>query len=335
MAADSKSSVVAALAGNSVIMVAKFVAFFVTGSGAIFAEAIHTLADVGNQALLLIGIVRSGKGPTKKYHYGHRRERFVWALISAVGIFFLGCGVTLAHGIDSLIYPHESDGGVQNLGWALGVLGVSFVIEGYVFVYAFIGLRKAAAGRPFFEFLRREADPSAAAVLLEDFAACLGVLFALAAIGLTEITGHHYWDSIGSILIGLLLGFVAVWLTFRNKELLIGPSAPDAADAAIRQALESDQAVERIVHLKSRVLDTQTYDVLVELEFHGDKLAERLEPKLRERYEEGFESFDDFYGFAKGYADDVVELLGDKVDELEKRVQKAVPEVKHIDVEPD
>jgi zinc transporter 9 len=334
VAASSKSSVIAALGVNALIMTAKFVAFFVTGSGAIFAEAIHSLADVGNQALLLVGIVRSGKGPTKKFQYGHQRERFVWALISAVGIFFLGCGVTLAHGIDSLLSPHE-DAGLQNIGWALGVLIMSLLVEGYVFFYALIGLRKAAKGRPFFHYLRTQADPSAAAVLLEDFAACLGVLLALAAIGLTQLTGHGYWDSIGSILIGLLLGFVAIWLTFRNRELLVGPAAPDDDAAAIRKALESDQAVERIVSFKSRVLDTQTYDVLVELEFHGDKLAERFEDKLRARYDAGFDSFDDFYAHAKEYADDVVELLGDKVDELEKRVQDAVPEVKHIDVEPD
>jgi zinc transporter 9 len=161
------------------------------------------------------------------------------------------------------------------------------------------------------------------------------VILALAAIGLAEVTGHGYWDSIGSILIGLLLGFVAVWLTFRNRELLVGPAAPDDDAAAIRKALESDQTVERIVSLKSRVLDTQTYDVLVELEFHGDKLAEHFEDQLRERYEAGFDSFDDFYAYAKEYADEVVQHLGDKVDDLEKRVQEAVPEVKHIDVEPD
>ncbi|RLB55567.1 MAG: cobalt transporter [Deltaproteobacteria bacterium] len=334
MSASSKSSVLAALGGNAVIMVAKFVVFSITGSGALFAEAIHSVADVGNQALLLVGIVRSGRGPTEKYQYGHGRERFVWALISAVGIFFLGCGVTLAHGIDSLLSPHE-EMELVNPNWAIGVLVASLLIEGFVLAYAVIGLRKAAAGRPFFDYLRRQADPSAVAVILEDSAACLGVILAIGAIGLTEITGKGYWDAIGSVLIGLLLGAVAVWLTFRNKELLIGPSAPDAATAAIRAALMGDDAVERIVRLKSKVLDTETYDVLVELEFHGERLAETLRPRLEAAYEEGFESFDEFNAFAKEYADEVVALLGDKIDELEKKIQDAVPEVKHIDVEPD
>ena len=333
MAADSKSSVVAALFGNTVIMIAKFVAFFVTGSGAMFAEAIHTLADVGNQALLLLGIVRSGREPNEVYNYGHGQERFVWALISAVGIFFLGCGVTLAHGIEALIHPEEMP--PHDLTWALGVLGGSLLIEGYVFVYAFIGLKKTAAGRPFAKFLRDEADPAAVAVLLEDFAACLGVVLALASIGLTKLTGEAYWDSIGSILIGLLLGGVAIWLTFRNRELLIGRAAPKKARLAIRKAIESMPSVEGIVRLKSRVIDTETYDVLVELEFDGEKLAEQFEDELKARWDAGFEDFEAFYAFEKKFADDVVELLGDKVDTIEKKISAAVPEVKQIDVEPD
>ena len=111
-------TVLAAMAANLVIMVAKFVAFGITGSGAMLSEAIHTLADVLNQILLMVGIVRSEKPADGDYRYGYGQERFVWALISAVGIFFLGCGVTLYHGISSLMHPHE----VSGLGWAVGVL---------------------------------------------------------------------------------------------------------------------------------------------------------------------------------------------------------------------
>ena len=333
MAGGSKTSVIAALVGNTVVMIAKFTAFFFTGSGSMFAEGIHTLADVGNQALLLVGIVRSGKGPTEKYNYGQGQERFVWALISAVGIFFLGCGVTLAHGIDTLISPHE--GPPHDLTWAIGVLIGSFVIEFYVLVVAYRDLRKRAGDRPFIPFLRKEADPAAVAVLLEDAAACFGVLLAMGAIVLTQVTGHAFWDSIGSILIGLLLGAVAVWLTFRNRELLVGRAAPQEAREAILAALEAAPSVEKVVRFKSKVIDTETYDVLVELEFHGEKLAEAFEPKLREAYAGGFQDFEQFYAFAKKFADDVVHELGERVDRIEQRVQDAVPEVKHIDVEPD
>ena len=332
MAADSKSSVVAALVGNTFVMIMKFGAWFMTGSGSMFSEGIHTLADVLNQLLLLVGIVRSGKGPTEKYQYGHGQERFVWALVSAVGIFFLGCGVTLYHGIAGLFGDHVP---MKSLEWAIGVLTLSLIIEGIVLLIAVKGLLAAADGRPFISYLRKEADPSAVAVLLEDSAACLGVIFAMIAIGLSHWTGHAYWDSVGSITIALLLGGVAVWLTFRNKELLMGRSAPEEATDMIRKAIEGDNTVERIVTLKSKVIDTETYDVLVELEFHGEKLAERLEPRIREAYDKGINDYDAFYDFTKVFADDVVELLGTKVDELEKKVMDAVPQVKHIDVEPD
>lgn len=333
MAADSKSSVVAALVGNSFLMVLKFIAWAITGSGAMFAEAIHSLADVGNQGLLLVGIVRSGKGETDTYQYGHGQERYVWALISAVGIFFLGCGVTLAHGIDSLLAGHEGE--PSDPTWAIVVLSISLVVDAVVLTIAAVALKKASAGKPFFAYLREEADPAAVAVLLEDFAATFGVLLALGAIGMAHFTGQGYWDSIGSILIGLLLGGVALWLTFRNRELLLGRAAPQSAQDAILAALNSEASVERIVRFKSKVIDTETYDVLVELEFHGDKLAGAFREQLEERYAKGFADFEEFFAFQQKFADDVLELLGDKVDLLEKKVKEAVPQVKHIDVEPD
>ena len=332
MSADSKTAVVAALAGNAVIMVAKFVGFFVSGSGAMFAEAVHTAADVANQALLLFGIVRSTKAPTEKYQYGFGQERFVWALISAVGIFFLGCGVTLMHGIDSLFGEHEPP---THVTMNVVILVVAFFVEGAVLILAVRSLKKAAEGKPLMHYMRTEADPSAVAVVLEDSAATLGVLLALASIGLTELTGHTYWDAIGSISIALLLGAMAIWLTFRNRELLLGVAAPKAKADAILAIVNADPTVERVAMFKTKMLDTQTYDVLVELDFYGQKLAEQFRPQLKARYDEGFDDFESFYAFEQQFADDIVELLGDKIDELEAKIKEAVPEVKHIDVELD
>lgn len=334
MAADSKGSVVAALAGNSVIMVAKFVGFFLTGSGAMFAEAIHTLADVCNQALLLLGIVRSEKEATDKFQYGYGQERFVWALISAVGIFFLGCGVTLTHGIESLFTEHEMMD-ARTIQIALVILVGSLIVEGYVLWVAFRNLLKAANGAPFAQYLREEADPAAVAVLLEDFAACLGVILAICAIGLTSLTGEAYWDSVGSILIALLLGAMAVWLALRNKELLVGSAVPERDAQRIRDAVTKDDTVEHIAQLKTRMIDTETYDVLVELDFRGDKLAAAHKDALEERFARGFESFDDFYAHQEKFADDIVHELGVRIDELESKIKEAVPKVKHIDVELD
>ena len=136
MADSTKTSVVAAIAGNSVILVAKSVGFFVTGSAAMLSEAIHTFADVLNQILLFVGIKRSEREADEHYPAGYGRERYVWALISAVGIFFLGCGVTLYHGVTGLMHPHA----MESPEWAIGVLSISFILESIVFYIAYKAL---------------------------------------------------------------------------------------------------------------------------------------------------------------------------------------------------
>lgn len=327
--AESKTAVVAAIGGNSIVMVAKFIGFAVTGSGAMLSEAIHTLADLMNQILLFIGIVRSEKDADATYHYGYGRERYVWALMSAVGIFFLGCGVTVYHGVDALLHPHE----VEGLGWAIGVLLFALVVEGIVLWVAFKGLWSARGDKPFFEYLRVEADPSAVAVLLEDAAACLGVLIALATIGLTKLTGQVWWDAVGSILIGLLLGAVAIWLIARNKELLVGRAMPGEARSKVREVLRRHGTVADIVEMKSRVIDTETYDVLLAVDFRGERFADRLEDDLKAAWP--IEDYPAFKAWAGAYAEQVITHLGDEIDAIEAEIREAVPQVKHIDIEPD
>ena len=331
VAADgSRASVLAALGGNTVVMVAKFIGFFMTGSGAMLGEAVHTLADVMNQILLFIGIERSAKAADAQHHYGYQRERYVWALMSAVGIFFLGCGVTVYHGVSSLLHPHA----IESVGWAVAVLIFALLVEGGVLAFAVRLMWRARGDVPFWEYVRTRADPSAVAVLLEDGAACVGVLIALAAIGLTALTGQVWFDAVGSILIGLLLGAVAIWLIARNHELLVGRAAPKEAARRIREVLAQRATVGQVVNLKSRMIDAQTYDVLVGIDFEGEQFAKRLEPMLREAWP-GLEGWEDFRAFAARYADAVMDELGREVDELEAAIMEAVPEVKHIDLEPE
>jgi zinc transporter 9 len=329
-ASGSKLAVVFAVVGNSVITVAKFAAFLVTGSGAMLSEAVHSFADVLNQVLLWIGIDRSLRRPDAAFPYGYGAERYVWALMSAVGVFFLGCGVTVYHGVQSLMHPHELSG----LRWAVGVLIGSFVIELYVLHIAVREVRRSAGGRPLLRYLRDGADPGVTAVVMEDAAACLGVLIALLAITLTKITGSYYWDAIGSILIGLLLGFVAIFLISRNHRILVGSAIPDDTREKVRAILRAHPLVERIVALRSRVLDSETYRVQAELEFDGAELAKRLEPGLRSAYEK-IEDYETFRRFAAGYTDQVLDELGDSIDRIEAQVRKGVPEAKHLDLEAD
>jgi zinc transporter 9 len=325
---SSKTAVAAAIVGNAMVMVAKFVAFVFTGSGAMLSEAIHTLADLLNQILLMIGIVRSARDPDHIYEYGYQSERYVWALISAVGIFFLGCGVTVYHGIESLLHPKE----LRELGWALGVLTFSLILEGIVLWIAVRAAREQAGGKPLLHFLRYEADPAVTAVVLEDAAACLGVLIAFAAIVLARATGSPYWDAIGSLIIGLLLGAIAIWLIARNSSLLVGASIPDPIRRQVLKIIEADPAVEEVVDLKTRVLDTDTYRIKADIHFDGGALADKLRPQLREAFEK-IETFEQFERFAHEFGDDIVELLAKEIDIIERRIREQVPAAKHLDLE--
>lgn len=164
--------------------------------------------------LLLVGIQRSKNAADDKFDYGYGAERYVWALISAVGIFFLGCGVTVYHGIFGLLDFHEP---MSDFGWPIAVLIVAFFVEFCVLTIAVKSVKKQANGAPLFKLMKTEADPAVVAVVLEDSAACLGVLIAVTATGLTKITGQHHWDAIGSNAIGILLGLIAFWLIHRNR----------------------------------------------------------------------------------------------------------------------
>jgi len=329
MAHGSRNSVLAAIGGNSLIMVGKFTAFAFSGSGAMLSEGVHSLADVLNQILLLVGLTRAGKKADGDYAYGYGREVYIWALISAVGIFFLGCGVTVYHGVESLLHPPEA---LTEIGFALWVLLASLVIEGAVLWIAYKQLRRAAGERPFFVYLRTEADPTGVAVLLEDAAACAGVVIAMTGLGLAHLTGNPVWDAIATLSIGVLLGGVAIWLIVRNHAILIGPSIPEEVQSRVRAVINNYAAVEDIKELKTVMLDSRTYDIMADIEFHGDVIARSLEPKLQEIYPT-IQSFEDFKEFAATYADDVIHALGDEIDALEAEIRRNVPEAKYLDIE--
>lgn len=332
MASGSKTAVAAAIGGNFLVMIAKFAGAAVTGSGALFSEGIHTLADVLNQILLMVGIVRSEKEADERFQFGYRRERFIWALISAVGIFFLGCGVTIYHGIHGLQDPQL----IGDPTVALIILAFALVVEGIVLVIAYKGLKAEAKskGRPFWAYVRKEADPSAVAVLFEDGAACLGVVIAMVCIFLSKTLGSGIPDAVGSIVIGLLLGALAFWLIQRNKELMVGPSIPKESEDTIRALIEGRDSITGITRFKSRMVDTATYDVTVHVDFKGDVLASRLEPSLAEVYPT-IESYEDFEAFAKTFGEQLARTMGSEVDDIEVAIKAAVPEVKFIDIETD
>jgi zinc transporter 9 len=328
MAAGSKRAVGAAIIGNSVITVAKTAAFFASGSAAMLSEALHSLADTMNQVLLMVGIKWSTRSADPRFPFGYGAERAVWALMSGVGIFFLGCGVTLYHGIHNLLHPSP----LHSLGVALIVLLFSLVIEAAVLVIAVRTVRRHAAGKPFFSYLRHEADPTTAAVVMEDAAACLGVLLALAGIALSRWTGNPAWDALASILVGLLLGGIALWLITKSRHLLVGPAVPAEVRDRIRSIIAAHPVVDRIVRLRTRVMDSETYRVAAEVEFDGEIIAAAFDAELREAYA-GISDYEGFRAFAAAYADRVVDRLGDEIDAIEQAIQEEVPKARYLDIE--
>ncbi len=329
---NSRFAVVAALVGNGVITVVKGITFLITGSGAMLSETIHSVADFMNQFLLLVGLVRADQKPDNQFEYGYSGEKYVWALISAVGIFFLGCGVTIYHGVHSLLHPPELELGAMN--WAIAALLFALVIDGIVFYLALKGEWKNAAGqsRPFHDYLRYEADPASVAVILEDGAACLGVIIALIAILLTQLTGQPYWDAIGSIGIGILLGGIAIWLIIRNQELLVGPSIPQEDKERIDRILKNNPLVSDVIDMRTRVLSIDNYRIKLDLSFNHEELTKRLKKKALAAYSK-IETEQDFEDFCLEYTKDLLDTLTAEIDQIERDIQKQIPEAQHLDLE--
>ncbi|ETW02695.1 hypothetical protein, variant 6 [Aphanomyces invadans] len=222
--ATSQDMVFRAMAGNTLITALKLMAYLKTGSSAMLSEAIHSLVDTGNQGLLILGLRQASFQPDKKHQYGYGRAAYFWSLISALGIFWLGAGATVTHGIQTLLNPPTPDELV--LSWEVWtVLGMSFCIDGYVLQRCLGELMQTKPkGVSLYQHIKDIKDPFMLAVVLEDSAACTGVFIALAGIGASYVTGNPVWDSAASIGIGCLLGGVAVSLIRMNQRFLLGQS---------------------------------------------------------------------------------------------------------------
>lgn len=294
----SKKAIVAAFAANLAIALAKVVGFLFTGAASMLAEAVHSGADTTNQGLLFLGGARARKEATAEHPFGYGRERYFWGFVVALVIFSLGSVFALVEGIEKLVTPHE----LESVGWAVGILLVSMACEGMSLRTAIGESRATKGGESWWRFIRRSKNPELPVVLLEDTGALIGLVLALVGIALAEITGNPRFDAMGSVAIGLLLGAIAVTLVVEMKSLLIGESATPATVRRIREAMESDDAVLRVIHLRTEHLGPE--ELLV-----GAKLA--------------FDTTLDVPALAK--AIDAVEVL----------VRAAVPDARVIYIEPD
>lgn len=236
---------VAALVGNSLIAVAKFVAAAITSSAAMLAEAFHSVADAGNQVLLLRGISVSHKAPSTRHPFGRGKEVYFWSLMVAVMLFVAGGVLAIQRGIEALQHPHE----ISSFATNFIVLGSAIVIEGFTFRVALIQFNKVRGSRGMWRSIRESKDSALLVVLLEDSAAMLGLVFAVVGLALAWATGNDIWDGVASIAIGILLGLVAVLLATETRQLLIGEAAGRRDRAALRMAVLSLPEVETVGRL--------------------------------------------------------------------------------------
>lgn len=294
----STRAVVAAMLANLGIAIAKFVGFVFTMSSSMLAESIHSVADTGNQLLLLLGGHRSRRAPDRRHQFGYGRERYFWAFVVAIVLFTLGAAFALYEGIEKLLHPHS----IESPQWAIGILAIAIVLESNSFRIALREARPMKGNASWWSFIRRTRSPELPVVILEDLGALAGLALALLAVIIAVITGDGIWDGVGSIAIGSLLAVIAITLAVEMKSLLIGESATPADEDAIHHAVATHAAVREVISLRTEHIGPDQILVGAKVEF---------DPSL------------------------TIERLADVVDEIEVTVRAAVPAATRIFLEPD
>ncbi len=286
--ADSKKVVIAALIGNFAIAVCKFVAAFLSGSTSTLAEAVHSVADTGNQALLLLGFGLALKRDDDRFAFGRASEQYFWPFVVALMLFSVGGTFAIFEGVShfSAAPPPARPIDLTRYGIPLSfspnllnyvVLGTSFLFEAMSFRVAFREFKIMAKGRPIREAIFEARDPTIPLVLAEDTTALLGLGIALAAIVLTSVTGHHEWDAIGSIVIGILLCLVATVLARITHGLLIGKAATLDDQARVLEIVESSDGIERVTQLLTMHLGPDFVILAMKVAFKGEFRVAEIE----------------------------------------------------------
>jgi cation diffusion facilitator family transporter len=269
---DSPRAVIAALAANLGIAATKFVAFAITGSASLLAESVHSVADSGNQVLLLIGRNRARREETEEHQFGFGAERYFYAFIVAVVLFVVGAIFSLYEGISRVMHPATVVSPVV----AFAVLGIAIGLEGFSFRTAIKASNRSRGRSGWRAFIRHAKAPELPAVLLEDFAALIGLGFAFCGVILTTVTGDGRWDGAGSIAIGVLLGCVAAVFAVEMKSLLIGESARPEMQRAIVAAITDGPEIEQVIHLRTLHVGPDTLVVAAKIAVRHSDTADSI-----------------------------------------------------------
>jgi cation diffusion facilitator family transporter len=260
-------AVVAALLANAGIAVAKFVGFLLTGSGSMLAESVHSVADSGNQGLLLLGGKKAQRAPTAEHPFGYGRERYFWAFVVSIILFSVGGMFAIYEGIEKLRHPHE----LESVPIAIGILIFALVLETFSLRTAVTEANKIKDPQTgWWTFIRRSKNAELPVVLLEDLAAEIGLALALVAVTIAEITGEVRWDAMGTLVIGVLLIVVAVILAVEMKGLLIGEAASVEDQEKIVAAIEIEPSVQRLIHMRTQHIGPDELIVGAKIELVAD-----------------------------------------------------------------
>jgi cation diffusion facilitator family transporter len=291
-------AVLAALLANLGIAAAKFVGWLLTGSSSMLAEGFHSVADSGNQVMLLLGGRLARRGPTPHHQFGHGAARFFAAFLVAVVLFTLGSLFSLYEGYQKLRHPHELESPLV----ALAILAVALVLEGLSLRTAVREANPLRGDQSWWSFIRTTKQPELAVVIMEDTAAELGLSFAFVGVGVAALTGDPLYDALGTLAIGALLAVVAVVLGMEMYSLLVGEAASPQEQTAIRQALASIPGIDRLLQLRTMYLSPDELLVAAKVE---------IDPALS--------------------ASQVAQVI----DQAEARLRDAVPSARVVYLEPD
>ena len=278
MASSSKKVIYAALIGNGLIAITKFIASTITGSAAMMSEGIHSTVDTGNQLLLLLGLKKAKKPADKDFPFGHGKEIYFWSFVVAIMIFAVGAGISIYEGVHSLMDPHP----VQNPMVNYIVLGLAMVFEAFAWYFAWKEFERVRGEQGYYETVRKEKNPTTFVVLFEDTAAMLGLIVAFIGIALAQWTGILIFDGIASIFIGLILAFTAAWLAYETKGLLIGESADPVIVAGIREIAAERKAITAVNEALTMHMGPEYILVNISVDFEGENKSSSVEKEIAE-----------------------------------------------------
>jgi zinc transporter 9 len=322
-----------ALGGNVIIACSKLAAFLHCGSSAMMSEFIHSVVDCGNQSLLLVGLRDSGNVADRTHQYGYGKSIYFWALVSALGTFFLGAGVSMTQAVPNLIYGSN----LEELTWHVwSVLGFSFVVDGYVFTRTLLEVRDTMPkNTTLWKHLSTLRDPATLAILLEDGAACVGILMAICGLGLTQAYDMPVYDALAGVGISGLLASMGLILVRVNHKFLLGQSVDMDIRVGIEKILLNRKSIDAVHSVQSQWTGAETFSFKAEVDFDGTFLAAKLMPRYQQEFAEAQATLDqDLRVLLSWYAEDVMRTVEREVRNIEAEIRKEYPGAQYIELEP-